>query len=354
LTSLRADFLIASGFMWKLARDDFAQYGDIHIAMPNAVTVCDPDDIRVLLNNSDVNKASHYKILRFTGIDNTLSFLKTEDALVRHRQMGPFLKSAYLSKMEDTIMREGVQSIKQKWDTLLDQSKTGSVEVNYSDDVIIGVFAIISTLVYGKRIKELNDNSSMSASWIKRSLTFLGIREMVLSLPSIISKPLLYPWEHYYTRLSNYTHEAISQRKHYLRSLEDSGKGSEQPVDLLQALIDAEDTKSNSRLSYDELHAECLLMMHAGTETTSQTITTTIHLLLLHPQYLKKAVGEIRSQFSCDHVITYKECREQLPFLEACIFESLRLEPVTGGTLAREAPKGGLTIKEHFIPEGTT
>ncbi|KAJ2603218.1 hypothetical protein EV177_006721, partial [Coemansia sp. RSA 1804] len=166
--------------------------------MPNAVTVCDPDDIRVLLNNSDVNKASHYKILRFTGIDNTLSFLKTEDALVRHRQMGPFLKSAYLSKMEDTIMREGVQSIKQKWDTLLDQSKTGSVE------------------------------------------------------------------------------------------------------------------------------------------------------------YLKKAVGEIRSQFSCDHVITYKECREQLPFLEACIFESLRLEPVTGGTLAREAPKGGLTIKEHFIPEGTT
>ncbi|KAJ2665612.1 hypothetical protein IWW48_000063 [Coemansia sp. RSA 1200] len=295
--------------------------------MPNAVTVCDSDDIHVLLNNNDVNKASHYRILRFTGIDNTLSFLKTEDALVRHRQMGSFLKSAYLSKMEDIIMREGVQSIKQKWDTLLDQSKTGSVEVNYSDDIIIGVFAIISTLIYGKRIKELNGNSSMSASWIKRLLTSLGIRAMVQLLPSIISKPLLYTWEHYYTRLSNYTHEAIAQRKHYLRSLEDSGKDSEKPADLLQALIDAEDTKSNSRLSYDELHAA---------------------------SYLKKTVSEIRSQFCRDHIITYKECCEQLPFLEACIFESLRLEPVTGGTLAREAPKGGLTIKEHFIPEGAT
>ncbi|KAJ2554828.1 hypothetical protein EV175_002463, partial [Coemansia sp. RSA 1933] len=354
LTSLRADFLIATGFMWHLARKDFADYGDLFITMPDAVTVCDPDDIRMLLGNTAVNKAPFYRILRFTGIENTLSYQNNADALVRHRQIGPFLKTGYLSKMEDTIMREGVISIKDKWDKLLDESPDGVAEVNYCDDFIIGVFGIISTLVYGRRIKELNDSSTNTATWIKKSLSFLGTRSMVNMLPSFVSKILLSPWEHYYTRLSSYTHESISQRKDQLQALERSGKGSERPTDLLQAFIDAEDMESKSKMSYDEIHSECLLMMQAGTDTTSQTITTTVHLLLLHPHYHRRVVEEIRSQFSPDHVVTYSECRDKLPFLEACILESLRLEPVTGGVLARVAPKGGVTIKGQFIPEGTS
>ncbi|KAJ1897687.1 hypothetical protein LPJ81_004486 [Coemansia sp. IMI 209127] len=354
LTSLRADILIASGFMWKLARNDFAEYGDLFVTMPDAVTVCDPDDIRMLLGNPTVNKASFYRILKFTGIENTLSYQNNADALVRHRQIGPFLKTGYLSKMEDTIMREGVISIKNKWDKLLDESPSSAVEVNYSDDFTIGVFGIISTLVYGRKIKELNDNSADTAIWIKKSLSFLGTRSMVNMLPSFVSRILLSPWEHYYTRLSNYTHESISQRKSHLNELETSGKDNERPTDLLQALIDAEDAESKSKMSYDEIHSECLLMMQAGTDTTSQTISTTLHLLLLHPHYHNMAVDEVRSQFSPDHVVTYNECRDKLPFLEACFFESLRLEPVTGGILGRTAPKGGVTIKGQFIPEGTS
>ncbi|KAJ1770088.1 hypothetical protein EV179_002690 [Coemansia sp. RSA 487] len=321
--------------------------------MPDAVTVCDPDDIRMLLGNTAVNKAPFYRILKFTGIENTLSYQDNASALVRHRQIGPFLRSAYLSKMEGTIMREGVLSIKSKWDKLLDESPNGVVEVNYCDDFIIGVFGVISTLVHGRRLEELN-NSESAATWIKKSLSFLGTRSMVQMLPSFISKPLLSPWEHYYTRLSMYTHESISKRTRYLKEIENSNKDSERPADLLQAFIDAEDAESKCKMSYGEIHSECLLMMQAGTDTTSQTIATTVHLLLLHPLYHKRAVEEIRSQFDSDHVITYNECREKLPFLEACIFESLRLEPVTGGILARVSPKGGVTIKGHFIPEGTS
>ncbi|KAJ2861922.1 hypothetical protein GGI22_002328 [Coemansia erecta] len=334
--------LIASGFMWKLARNDFAEYGDLFITMPDAVTVCDPDDIRMLLGNTAVSKASFYRILKFTGIENTLSYQNNADALVRHRQIGPFLKTGHLSKMEDTIMGEGVLSIKNKWDKLLDESPSSAVEVNYCDDFTIGVFGIISTLVYGRRINELNGNSDSTAIWIKKSLSVLGTRSMVKMLPLFISSILLSPWEHYYTRLSDYTHESISKRKGVLNELEISGKHNERPADLLQALIDAEDEESKRKMSYDEIHSECLLMIQAGTDTTSQTISTTVHLLLLHPLYHKKAVDEVRSQFSPDHVVTYNECRDKLPFLEACIFESLRLEPVTGGILARTAPKGGL------------
>ncbi|KAJ2397868.1 hypothetical protein GGI23_003387 [Coemansia sp. RSA 2559] len=312
--------LIASGFMWRLARNDFAEYGDLFITMPDAVTVCDPDDIRMLLGNTAVSKASFYRILKFTGIENTLSYQNNADALVRHRQISPFLKAGYLSKMEDTIVREGVLSIKNKWDKLLDESPSSAVEVNYCDDFTIGVFGIISTLVYGRRINELNGNSDSTAIWIKKSLSVLGTRSMVKMLPLFISSILLSPWEHYYTRLSDYTHESISKRKGVLNELEISGKHNERPADLLQALIDAEDEESKRKMSYDEIHT----------------------------------VDEVRSQFSPDHVVTYNECRDKLPFLEACIFESLRLEPVTGGILARTAPKGGVTIKGQFIPEGTT
>ncbi|KAJ2142067.1 hypothetical protein IW142_004517, partial [Coemansia sp. RSA 564] len=349
----RLELLTIAGHMANLGRWDHYKYGDIYVSTPNSVTICDPADIRAFMGNSAVSKADYYRILEFTEIENTVSFRENETASVRHRQIIPYFKTTHLSKMEHIIMDLGIQTIKRKWDNLIDSSPDGTAEVNYCNDFLISAFGIISTLVYGKKVKELSSTDAATAKWIDMTMMYLSVRAMFLLLPKFFALTILRPWEHYYYTLSNYIDEAITSRKALMEKLKSDDRQDEKPVDMLQALMDAEDPESKSRMTRDQIHGECMLMMHAGSDTTSHTIAWTVHLLMLYPEHYKRAVAEVRSMFAADHLLTYKECRAHLPFIEACILESLRFMPVTGGLLPRVVPKGGLVIKDHYLPEGT-
>ncbi|KAJ2826820.1 hypothetical protein IWW50_002180 [Coemansia erecta] len=340
--------------MSDIGHTDHKKYGDIYMAMPNAVTICDPADIRAFMGNSAVGKSEYYRAMKFTGIENVATFKDNSDASVRHRQILPYFKPAHLAKMERTIVDLGILTIKRKWDDMLDASSDGTTEVNYCNDFLISTFGIISTLVYGKKMKELSSTDAATAKWINMSIMYLSVRAMFMVLPKYLVMPFLYPWEHYYHTLSNYIYEAISSRRVLMEKFEIDGCQDKKPVDMLQALIDAEDPETKARMTNDQIHGECTLMMHAGADTTSLTMGWTLHLLMLYPEHYKRAVAEARSMFAPDHIITYKECRTHLPFIEACILESLRLAPASGGLLPRVVPEGGLTIKNQFLPEGTT
>ncbi|KAJ2552413.1 hypothetical protein EV175_003323, partial [Coemansia sp. RSA 1933] len=344
---------LARGLITKTGNEDVANYGDLYMCMPNAVTVSDPDDIRSVLGNSAVKKTYYYKSVRFTGIETTLSMQDNKDADIRHRQIAPYFQNRHLAKMQGIIMDQGIHSIKRRWDRLLKESTTGMVEVNYCDDILLSSFGVVSRLVFGRTIDEIKSTDAASAKWIERTFKLIGIRTMIQMLPPLLAKALFWPWEHYFTKISGCAHEAITARKELMAALDKAGKSDQKPVDLLQALIDAEDSETNTRMSYDEIHAECMLMMLAGSDTTGFAIIWAVHMLMLHPHYYKRAVEEVRSLYSQDHTITYNECRETLPFVEACVFETLRMFPVIGGMLSRLSPKGGINIQGQLIPEDT-
>ncbi|KAJ2568150.1 hypothetical protein IW140_004147 [Coemansia sp. RSA 1813] len=255
--------------------------------------------------------------------------------------------------MEKTIMECGIGTIRQKWDQLIANSSTGVVEVNYCNDILFASFNIIGTLVYGRQIDELGRNDADTAQWIDTTVTYLGIRSMLQLLPKFPFAYFLKPWESRYERLSTYIHDSISSRREKAKKMAKDDHEHGMPADLLQAFIDAEDPMSKVRMSHEQIHAECMLMMLAGSDTTAHTMTWTVHLLLLYPHHYRRAVAEVRSQFRQDYTIQYSDCRERLPFVEACIYESLRLVPVTGGLLPRVSPKGGTVIQGHYLPEGT-
>ncbi|KAJ2568759.1 hypothetical protein IW140_003642 [Coemansia sp. RSA 1813] len=353
LTSLRIELRIARGLITKTGREDIVKYGDLYMCMPNAVAVSHPDDIRTVLGNSAVKKASYYNIVKFTGIDTTLTMQDNKDAGVRHRQIVPYFQPRHLSKMQDVVMDQGIHCIKRKWDRLLEESTTGKAEVNYCDDILIAAFGVLSQLVFGRTLSEIKSADAAAARWIERTFKLTCTRAMLQILPSFLTKAIFWPWEHYYVRLSNCAHEAIGERKKLMKNLEEEGKEDERPIDLLQALIDAEDSETKVKMSYDEIHAESMLMMLAGADTTAFTTIWAVHLLMLYPHHYRDAVKEVRSRYSQDHVITYNECRETLPFVEACIYESLRLFPVVGGMIPRVSPKGGMVLQGNFIPEDT-
>lgn len=109
----------------------------------------------------------------------------------------------------------------------------------------------------------------------------------------------------------------------------------------------------NMNLSAGEILAECSVMMNAGTDTTTAALTNTVYLLWKHPKVLAKLRAELDACASGYEVSSY-EIVGQLPYLRACVEESLRVMPASSMGLPRVVPQGGRVIAGQFVEEGVT
>ena len=74
--------------------------------------------------------------------------------------------------------------------------------------------------------------------------------------------------------------------------------------------------------------------------------------LLCYPQTLNKLYDELRGADLSQPFPQYNEVRN-LPYLDACVQEGIRMHPPFALPFERIVPKGGITILGHYLPEGT-
>lgn len=92
----------------------------------------------------------------------------------------------------------------------------------------------------------------------------------------------------------------------------------------------------------------------AGSDTTAITMRTIIYHLLKNPEYMARLRAEVeknRAQGRLSNPVTFEQAR-QMPYLQACISEGLRIHPAIGMTLPRVVPAGGIQIQGYYLPEG--
>jgi benzoate 4-monooxygenase len=106
-------------------------------------------------------------------------------------------------------------------------------------------------------------------------------------------------------------------------------------------------------LEAGDILAECSVLMNAGTETTTAAFTNSLYLIYKHPQVLAKVREEIEAVCGTEEVASY-ETLSQLPYLRACIEESLRVRPPSSFGLPREVPAGGRMIAGQWVDGGVT
>ncbi|XP_046963903.1 cytochrome P450 6B2-like [Vanessa cardui] len=94
----------------------------------------------------------------------------------------------------------------------------------------------------------------------------------------------------------------------------------------------------------DLLVAQCTLFFSAGFETTSTTTNFLLYELAKNKHAQDKVIEEVDAYFNKHGVIKY-ECVNEMPYVEACIEETLRLYPVLG-TLTREV------MSSYTLPTG--
>lgn len=107
----------------------------------------------------------------------------------------------------------------------------------------------------------------------------------------------------------------------------------------------------------DELliRGACRQNIFAGSDTTSISLNATLFNIITHPaahQKLRIELDEAAARGELSDPPTFAET-QNLPYLQACIKEALRMHPATGLPLWRQVPQGGATICGQYFPEGT-
>lgn len=123
--------------------------------------------------------------------------------------------------------------------------------------------------------------------------------------------------------------------------------------DFFQALMEDKQGNANG-LEWGEINAEVNIMLNAGSATTAIAMANVLYQLLKHPKVMERLRNEVDSILEADEVIAPYDKVKNLPFLRACLDESLRLFSPTTHGLGRETPREGMWILDDFIGGGVT
>jgi cytochrome P450 len=124
--------------------------------------------------------------------------------------------------------------------------------------------------------------------------------------------------------------------------------------DFFHYLLNCRDPATGLGYAKGELESESVLLVVAGSDAASAALAGSFFYLIRNKEALKKLTSEIRSTFSSADDIRYSNSGlGALPYLRACIDETLRMTPPTPGHLPREVLADGLIVEDSFFPRGT-
>ena len=123
--------------------------------------------------------------------------------------------------------------------------------------------------------------------------------------------------------------------------------------DLLSKLFAVH--KEKPEYDYNGVVSMATSNIFAGSDTTAISIRAIIYHLLKNPDCKRKLMEDIdqrRRNGTLSDPVKLEEANH-MPYLQAIMYEALRLHPAVGMTLPRVVPPGGIEIDDTFIPAGT-
>ncbi len=212
---------------------------------------------------------------------------------------------------------------------------------------ILDVMGIVSWSLPFGYIKNRDDQgvieriqtSQMSIAWLMQAGWFLRLHQKLM--------PVIGNWLAANDR-HGYFHQFASQQ---VLARKDRG-GDEK--DILGQLFTSQKTKP--QLNDADIFYMMTTNVFAGSDSTSTSLRALFYLLLKNPTTYRRLMEDLedkKSKGELSDPVTSEQAGS-LPYLQAVIYEALRLYPAFGPTLDRDVPPGGMMINTHYIPEGVS
>ncbi|KAJ8108073.1 hypothetical protein OPT61_g8425 [Boeremia exigua] len=248
-----------------------------------------------------------------------------------------------------------------RWLELLGQKKLNdsqwTVPIDMADQVTYLVFDILGDLCFGKcfDMKEASNPPTLQLFTDMAKLAWSPIGSLFIWLkPRGIDRLIAATTPAVVQNWHGFVQDCLKKRT--AKQLELKQKPipeSEVRKDFFHWLFGAKDPETGTEYSTSELHAECELLIIAGSDTTSIVLSAAYFYLSRNPRIQERLAQEIQSTFASYDDIKAGPKLQSCTFLTAFLMEAMRMAPPVAAEPGREVLPGGTTVNGHYFPQGT-
>ncbi|KAE8365754.1 cytochrome P450 [Aspergillus caelatus] len=127
------------------------------------------------------------------------------------------------------------------------------------------------------------------------------------------------------------------------------------PQDFLDRIMNAQDADP-TKVTNSHIFMLGWGNISAGSDTTGVTLSSILYYLIQNPQTMRRLLDEVshvRSAGGCTKESVSFAQAQDMPYLQACIKEGMRLHSATGLPLWRVVPEGGAEVCGRYFPGGS-
>ena len=323
------------------------QYGSLTRIGPNDLVTDDAEVLRMINGlRSPFVRSNWYNATAFSH-DLNHAFCERDDAL--HAERRTKLIPGY-SGRDNVYLEKQVDDRIADLCHLIDQKYTSSVTEFRPVDLarICSYFTleVIYTLAFGNTMGFLEGDTDVFG-YLANQKAMLPVFEWLSTLPAI-ERFLRTPWISKRIMPRNTDKTGIGLLFKFAEKAVADRRASKHR-DMLGSFLD-------HGLSDQEAVQEAVLQIIAGSDTTASSIRMILFFLMTSPRSYRRLTDEIvaaEQRGALSHPVTQDSEATQMPYLDACIKEGLRMWPPVVGLMSKEVPPGGATILGRPVPEGT-
>ncbi|KAI1340080.1 cytochrome P450 [Xylariaceae sp. FL0016] len=366
LTNFWLLYVCRRGHRYKVVDEAHRALGPVVRIQPNHVSVADDAAIPVIYGHGNgFLKADFYDA--FVSIKRGLFNTRDRAEHSRKRKMVSNTFAPRSVGQFEPYIHQNLELFASRWEELTQKSPRGDgiAEVDCLNWFNYVAFDTIGDLAFGAPFGMLKAGadiaevrSSLSAKPIYAPAVEILNRRGEVSA-TLGCYPSLKPWAKYLPdpffskgleAVENLAGIAIARVKERLENPPDISR-----KDLLARLQEGRDEKGEP-LGFEELTAEALTQLIAGSDTTSNSSCALLYHVVRTPGVLPKLQQELDVAIpGGDTKVPDFEQVRNLPYLEAVINETLRIHSTSGIGLPRQIPPGsqGIHLHGHYFPPGT-
>jgi cytochrome P450 len=324
-------------------------YGDVYrfrMGARRVMAVADPQVINALLRDRPdgfLRTSRLVEIGREVGLTGV--FFANGDEWRRQRRMvmsafDPGHVKRYFPALVDVTQR-----LRRRWIAAAERGDT----IRLQSDLMRYTVDVTAGLAFGTDINTLEAKSDVIQQHLDQVLPMVSKR---LIAPFRYWRVLKLPADRRFDRHLREIHRAIGGFIAQARSrLEADPSLRERPGNLIEAMIVARDA-GDSGLTDADVAGNVFTMLLAGEDTTANTLAWMIWLLSCNEPARRRAQAEVLEALGDDPTPTRIEQTAALPYLEACVNETMRIKPVAPIIFVqagRDANVGGVAILRGTI-----
>ncbi|XP_035531952.1 sterol 26-hydroxylase, mitochondrial [Morone saxatilis] len=303
------------------------KYGPMYVDSTKSVCINTPKLLEEVMRNDekfpsrgDMSLWQEYRNLRGFGYgpftENGERWYDLR-VVLNKRMLHPKDSAQYGDVLNDTVT-----DFMKKMCYLRQCSPTGDLVTNIANELYCFALEAIASILFEKRLGCLEKEIPAGTQDFINAIAKMFSNDMIVMLTPKWSRSLLPYWGRYiagWDGIFNLAKKSIDQKMEVIQRRLDNNQEVE--GEYLTYLL------SNTQMSTKDVYGSIAELLLAGVDTTSNTLTWTLHLLSMHPQNQDILYKEVSTLVPADRIPTAAEVT-QMPYLRAVVKESMRMYPV--------------------------